>query len=212
MSSQWKISVCMTCGFHIWCNKAWNQFKSRVSPCLHHIVQLMMAVQYSTLAYLVEQLAAVWEIAAHLQNTVTINITQVQPKEMRNALLILQKPTWQIPSIPSPPSKPPHTQVGAQCETETQLLHLYQVRKKSSLSHHWVETDPTTMHESERIFNAQLWSGFKKVKKKKKKNVSLEKSHGLHGMQNDGDQDPLSPQGQVHPSAFKLGLYISVAP
>lgn len=44
------------------------------------------------------------------------------------------------------------------------------------------------------------------------KKVSSERSHGLCGMQNGGDQDSSSPQGQVHSAVFKMGSDISMAP
>ena len=53
----------------------------------------------------------------------------------------------------------------------------------------------------------KLWWGYNCDLCKK---VSSERSRGLRGMQQDGHQDSSSPQSQVHPSAFKLCLDISL--
>lgn len=63
--------------------------------------------------------------------TVTINITQVNPKEMRNALLKLQKPTWQIPSIP------PTLTLPIPATGHTQSIHTKRLRHHL-LCHHFL--------------------------------------------------------------------------
>lgn len=100
-------------------------------------LSLLVSKPQSVVQYSIVHEPDCWQLCGSwlLIPTVTTNITQVGQEEMRNALLKLQKPTWQIPSTPLPTSQPPDRHTQSVCTVKHHLFshHRHHLRYASVL-------------------------------------------------------------------------------